>query len=93
MLKIGKLKAGNSTRIYLDQTNMLLDTYAPPKRINKYKIKFNSKRWMTLSLQQSISVKDKLFKNFINKKDPILNFTLTTKNIETYPPSLRRNVN
>ena len=37
---------------------------------------------MTLSLQQSISVKDKLFKNFINKKDPILNFTLTKKKIE-----------
>ena len=48
---------------------------------------------MTLSLQQSISVKDKLFKNFINKKDPIINFTLITKNIEAYPPSLRRNVN
>ena len=27
---------------------MLLDTYAPLKKINKYKLKFNSKPWITL---------------------------------------------
>ena len=26
----------NSTKIYLDKINMLLDTYAPLKRINEY---------------------------------------------------------
>ena len=69
---------------------MLLDTYAPLKRVNKYKIKFKSKPWITLGLQKSISVKNKLLENFINKKDPILkeNFRLTTKNIETYSPPL-----
>ena len=41
--------------MYLDKINMLLDTYAPLK-----------------GLQKSISVKKKLLKNFINKKDPIL---------------------
>ena len=51
---------------------MLLDTYAPLKRVNKYKMKFKSKPWITLGLQKSISVKNKLLKNFINKKDPIL---------------------
>ena len=51
---------------------MLLDTYATLKRINKYKPKFKSKPWITLGLQKSISVKNKLLKNFINKKDPIL---------------------
>ena len=34
----------------------LLDTYAPLKRINKYKLKFKSKPWITLDLQKSISV-------------------------------------
>ena len=58
--------------MYLDAINMLLDTYAPLKRINKYKLKFKSKPWITLGLQKSISVKNKLFVNFINKKDPIL---------------------
>ena len=68
LLKIDKLNADNSTKMYLDAINMLLDTYAPLK----YKLKFKSKPWITLGLQKSISVKNKLFVNFINKKDPIL---------------------
>ena len=64
--------ADDSTRIYLDKINMLLNTYAPLKRVNKYKMKFKSKPWITLGLQKSISMKNKLLKNFINKKDPIL---------------------
>ena len=72
LLKIDELNADNSTKIYLDKINMLLDTYAPLKRINKYKLKFKSKPWITLGLQKSISVKNKLLTNFINKKDPIL---------------------
>ena len=51
---------------------MLLDAYVPLKRVNKYKMKFKSKPWITLGLQKSISVKNKLLKNFINKKGPIL---------------------
>ena len=72
LLKTDELNADNSTRMYLDKINMLLDTYAPLKRVNKYKMKFKSKPWITLGLQKSISVKNKLLKNFINKKDPIL---------------------
>ena len=72
LLKIDGLNADNSTKIYLDKTNILLDTYAPLKTINKYKLKFQSKPWITLGLQKSISVKNKLLANFINKKDPIL---------------------
>ena len=33
LLKIDKLNADNSTKMYLDKINMLLDTYAPLKRI------------------------------------------------------------
>ena len=51
---------------------MLLDTYAPLKRINKYKMKFKSKPWINFGLQKSISAKNKLLKNFINKKDLVL---------------------
>ena len=71
-----KLHADNSTKIYLDAINMLFDTYAPLKRINKYKLKFKSKTWITL--QKSISVENELFVNFINKKDPILKEELHT---------------
>ena len=72
LLKIDELNADNSTKKFLDKINMLLDTYAPLKRVKKYKLKFKSKPWITLGLQKSISVKNKLLTNFINKKDPIL---------------------
>ena len=72
VLKIDELNADKSTKKFLDKINMLLDTYAPLKRVKKYKLKFKSKPWITLGLQKSISVKNKLFANFMNKKDPIL---------------------
>ena len=79
LLKIDELNVDNSTKIYLDKINMLLDTYAPLERIKKYKLKFQSKRWITLGLQKSISVKNKLLKDFINKKDPVLKEEFHTK--------------
>ena len=59
-MKIDELNADNSTKMYLDQINMLLDTYAPLKRISKYKLKFKSKPWITLGSLKSISIKNKL---------------------------------
>ena len=56
--------------MYLDKINLLLDAYALLKRVNKYKMKFKSKPWITtIGLQKSISVKNKLLKNFINKEE------------------------
>ena len=78
-MKTDEPNADNSTGMYLDKINMLLDTYAPLKRVNKYKMKFKSKPWITLGLQKSISVKNKLLTNFINKKDPILKEEFHTK--------------
>ena len=68
LFKTDELNADNSTRMYLDKINMLLDTYAPLKRVNKYKMKFKSKPWITLGLQKSISVKNKLIKNSLIRK-------------------------
>ena len=79
LLKIDELNADNSTKMYLDKINMLLDTYAPLKRINKYKLKFKSKPWITLGLQKSISAKNKLLTYYINKRDPILKEEFHTK--------------
>ena len=47
---------------------MLLDTYVLLKRINKYELKLKSKPWITLGLQKSISVKNKLLTNFFIKR-------------------------
>ena len=76
MLKIVELNVDNSTKIYLNKINIILDTY---KRINKYKLKFKSKPWITLGLQKSISVKNKFLTNFINKKDLVLKEEFHTK--------------
>ena len=57
LLKINELNADNSTQMYSDQTIMLLDTYALLKRINKYKLKFKCKPWITLGLQKSMSMR------------------------------------
>ena len=72
LLKIDQLNVDNSTKMYLVTINMLIDTYAPLRRINKYRLKFKSKPWITLGFQKLISAKNKLFVDFINKKDPIL---------------------
>ena len=72
LLKIDEPNAGKSTKKFLDDINMLLDTYAPLKRVKKYKLKFKSKSGITLGLQKSISVKNKLLTNFINIKDPTI---------------------
>ena len=72
MLKIDELNTEKSTKKFLDKINMLLDTYASLKRVKKYKLKSKSKPLITLGLLKSVSVKNKLLTNFINKKDPVL---------------------
>ena len=49
LLKPDELNADNSTKKFLDKINMLLNTYAPLKRVTKYKLKFKSKPWITLA--------------------------------------------
>ena len=41
LVKIDELNADKSIKIYLDKINLLLDTYAPLKSINKYKLKLS----------------------------------------------------
>ena len=50
--------------------NSIFDEHVPLKRVNKYKLKFKSKPWITPAIQKSISVKNNLLKRFINSKDP-----------------------
>ena len=72
-MKIDELNTDNSTKVYLDEINILLDTHEHlNKKCNKYKLKFSSKPWITLAFQKSVPVKNKLLTNFINKKDPLL---------------------
>ena len=47
----------------------ILDKHDPLKKLKKYKLKFKSKPWITTALQKSVSIKNKLFNDFTNKKD------------------------
>ena len=65
MIKNGNLATNN----FLDTINSVLNKYAPLKRVNKYKLRFENKPWITFGIQKSIYIKNKLLKKFINKKD------------------------
>ena len=43
------------------------------KKVNKYKLKFNTKPWITPALQKSIFNKNNLLKKFTTAKDPQVN--------------------
>ena len=43
LLKIDELNVDNSTQMYLEKINILLDTYEPLKKIDKNKFRFKSK--------------------------------------------------
>ena len=49
--------------------NRILDKHTPSKRLGKYKLKLKTKPWITMALQKSISMKNKLSNDYINKKD------------------------
>ena len=70
LLNLNEKNVDLSINNFLNAMNSLLNKYAPFKKISKYKLKFKTKPWITFGIQKSISVKNKLLKKFINKKDP-----------------------
>ena len=56
---------------FLDAINSLLNKSASFfKKIGECELKFKAKPWITFGFQKSFSVKNKLLKKFIRKKDP-----------------------
>ena len=55
---------------FLNSTNSILDAHAPLKKVNKYKLKFKTKPWITLALQKLVFNKNNLLKKFITVRDP-----------------------
>ena len=56
--------------IFLNNMESILDTHAPLKKVNNYKLKLKTKPWITSALQKSISFKNNLLKKFLTAKDP-----------------------
>ena len=69
LLQIDQQNVNLSMDIFLNKMDFNLDTHAPLKKVNKYKLKFKTKPWITPALQKSISIKNNLLKKFITAKD------------------------
>ena len=54
---------------FSNNINSILDVHAPLKKVNKYKLKFKTKPWITPALQKSVSIKNNLVKKIITAKD------------------------
>ena len=52
-----------------DSVSKIIDKHSPLKKHSKYKLKFKTKPQITTVLQKSISIKNKLFIDFITKND------------------------
>ena len=70
LLQIHQQNVNLAMESFLNNMNSILDTQAPLKKVNKYKLKFKKKPWITSSLKKSISIKNNLLKKFITAKDP-----------------------
>ena len=64
---------------YLDHIVAILDIHAPYKKVNKYKLRFKIKPWISPAFQKSISVKSSLRKKLINCNDSQTKEHLHTK--------------
>ena len=62
ILQLDQQNVNLSMDSYLDHMNAILDIHAPYKKVNKYKLRFKIKPWITPALQKSISVKNSLLK-------------------------------
>ena len=68
-LKLQNNNIDASFQKIFDSMNNILDKHALFKKITKYKLKFRTKPWISPELQKSIFIKNKIFKNYIEKND------------------------
>ena len=69
ILQLDQHNVNLSMDVYLDHINAILDIHAHYKIVNKYKLRFKIKPWITPALQKSIVVKNSLLKKIINCND------------------------
>ena len=69
ILQLVQQKVDLSVESFLNNMNSILVSNTPFKRVNKYKLRFKTKLWITPALQKSLSVKN-LFNKFIKSIRP-----------------------
>ena len=60
ILKLDEKNVTLATNNFLDTINYVLNKYAPLKKVNKYKLRFKNKLWITSGIQKSIHIKNNL---------------------------------
>ena len=63
LLQIDQQNVNFSMDYFLSNMNSILDTQVLLKNVNKYKLKFKTKPWITPGLQKSISIENNALKN------------------------------
>ena len=58
LLQIDQQNVNFSLDFFLNNKNSVLNVNTPLKKVNKYKLKFKTKPWVTSELQKSISIKN-----------------------------------
>ena len=71
--------------------NRILNKHAPSKRLSKYKLKFKTKPWIAMALQKSISIKKKLFSDYINKKELYIKYKICRNMLFTLMKKSKQN--
>ena len=69
-LQINKNDVNASLQIFLTKINELLDKYMPLRKVTKQEYKRKFKPWITDTILNKIIKKDKLFKKYMNCKEP-----------------------
>ena len=69
ILQLDQHNANLSMDSCLDYMNAILDIHSPYKKVNKNKLRFKIKLWITPALQKSLTVKNHRLKKFINCND------------------------
>ena len=75
---------------FYEAINKLVDKHAPYQKVKKYTLKLKTKPGWTAGIQNSIKIKNKLFKHYINRKDIALKmkYIQNTKSRETCSQNL-----
>ena len=66
IIDVNRENVNLSIKNYLYNIDLLLETHAPLKRLNKQKLKFQQKPWITQDLQISIKKKNTLFPDILD---------------------------
>ena len=69
ILQLDQHNANLSMDSCLDHMNAILDIHSPYKKVNKKKLRFKIKLWITPALQKCLTVKNHRIKKFINCND------------------------